>query len=56
MTKTEYKAAGDGFILGRFYKKGDPVLLTDTQAKYLAPPYGRDVVVPAQPKPDKKDK
>lgn len=56
MTKT-YKATRDGFIVGKHYAKGDPVPLTEAQAKYLSAPYGDDVVLdkPAA-KPAAKDK
>lgn len=56
MTSKTYTAQADGFILGTFYRKGEPVSLTDAQAKYLAPPYGSDVLLASPPKLDKKDK
>lgn len=40
-----YKAARDGFIIGKHYAEGDAVPLTETQAKYLSAPYGDDVVL-----------
>lgn len=47
---TTYKAARDGFIIGKHYAKGDVVPLTAKQAKYLTSPYGDDVVID-KPKP-----
>ncbi len=45
MTTKTYIVQNDGFLLGRFYKKDAEITLTDDQAKYMAVPYGSDVVL-----------
>lgn len=56
MSKKTYAAKADGFIIGTFYRRGEPVALTADQAKYLTPPYGDAVGAVEPQKPDKKEK
>ena len=46
-----YVAAKDGAVLGQFYEEGQPVPVTEQQAKYLAPPYGDALKLATAPKP-----
>jgi len=41
----KYYAVRDGFILGGHYKAGEPVPLTEGQAKYLTSPLGDDLTL-----------
>lgn len=50
-----YRVTRDGEILGRYRKAGDELVLESRQARYLTPPYGRELApVPARRRRRKK--
>jgi hypothetical protein len=48
-----YVAASDAFILGTHYTAGDPVEVTQAQAKYLTAPLGDQLSEAGSQKPPK---
>lgn len=45
MKTSKYQSTKQQWLNGQLLKKGDPVFLTERQAKELAPPYGNAVSI-----------